>query len=58
MPNPEIFVPAKVRRPIWLRIEGIGANAMIVVSVEVDGKWRVIIRERRDGEISHIWEDR
>jgi hypothetical protein len=28
-----------------------------VVAVEEAGKWRPVIRERADGEFSHIWED-
>lgn len=28
-----------------------------VVLIEVDGKWREIIRERYDSPFSHIWED-
>ena len=41
------------RRPVWLRTE----DNHIVVLIQVDGIWEEIIRERIDGEISHIWED-
>lgn len=40
-------------RPVWLRREGDHA----IVLVEVDGEWREVIRERYDGQFSHIWED-
>ena len=44
---------------VWLRTEGgeSNPNRSVVVLVEIDGKWHEIIRERMDGEISHIKED-
>ena len=47
----------KQSRPIWLRTEGTGLFINIVVAVEINGEWVDVIRELRDGEISHIWED-
>ncbi len=41
------------KRPVWLRTEG----DHVVVLVQINDKWREIIRERIYGEISHIWED-
>ena len=41
------------RRPVWLRTEGIH----VVVLIQEGDDWKEIIRETRDAEISHIWED-
>ena len=41
------------KRPVWLRTEG---THVVVLVQEGDG-WKEIIRETRDAEISHIWED-
>lgn len=41
------------RRPVWLRTEGIH----VVVLIQEGDDWKEIIREARDAEISHIWED-
>lgn len=45
--------PPGNRRPVHLYREG----DHIVVAVEEAGEWRPVIRERADGEFSHIWED-
>ena len=44
---------------IWLRTEGAESDPSrrVVVLVEIDGKWREVIREIIPGEISHIVED-
>jgi hypothetical protein len=46
--------PDKLRRPIWLRRDD---RDHVVVLIEEHGEFREIIRERIDGEFSHIWED-
>ena len=44
--------PPKRLVPIRLRREG----DFVIVSVEVDGQWREVIREFWDSPFSHIWE--
>ncbi len=45
------------RRPVWLRTEGDHIVVLIQESDNPIDDWKEIIRETRDAEISHIWED-
>lgn len=37
---------------VWLRAEG----DTIIVSVEIDGRWKRVIEEHREGPMSHMVE--
>jgi hypothetical protein len=42
---------------VWLRSIGSDLGMNLEVLVEIDGKWRLVIEELADGNISHIVEE-